>query len=171
MKMIHELLRATGVGRFIAGAILSIFMVPALVSCASTGKAVMYDGPERPLSEVSVLLSESFEKAPQSTCEYLLILSVDGKLNDLKKRTVHVLPGEKNIRVTFYVCAVGLVQEIIANRDAAQRERTIQLTAVAGRTYVLRFLPSPVKYWIEDVENGEVVVGERPRWVSRYEVE
>ena len=64
-----------------------------------------------------------------------------------------------------------MLEEAIANRDAHQRERTIELSAVAGRTYVIRFLPSPVKYWIEDVENGEVVVGKRPRWVSRYEVQ
>ena len=145
-----------------------IVLALLLSACA----AQMYEGPERPNSEIAIIDSEHYHDwmvmmmgilpVPVVAKHYTKVLEIDGD-HEIGYR-FHVLPGQHIADVQYvrkpYV-ALCSYSDCLGGYAAIL---SIGFTAEAGHEYRIPAERSDERNWIwvEDITTGKVVAGEKP---------
>ena len=162
---------------------LAIGLVLALLSSGCTTMMNAYEGPELPKSEIAVLVGK-YRYGGALTVLLVVplpkirheteIYDVDGKLvsdsSTSVQHNIHVLPGQHSVKVMYRrhpdveFCLPTFVQIVCFKKDDEYYDLSIDFTAKAGHEYRI---PAERRgernwIWVEDVETGKVVAGEKP---------
>jgi uncharacterized protein YceK len=146
-------------------AFVGLCLLMLLSGCASTVK--MYDGSQRPSSEVASILSwreSRWSLARGSPLGALIVhpMVIDGQPtnatpNDGKKTKYSVLPGEHRIKVVLFWNVGFLGLKVVDPEE-------IVFNAEAGHSYLTKaYAPNdwlqtdPISFWVEDADTQKVV--------------